>query len=164
MSGRRRELRDGRASVRETYAGIVFKNERCGIGSCSGRVVLRATVFWPLDELMRRDAQFALVARTNPKGVHDNLVELRGSDGSPTPYIRHRVVYSCAKHARDLEQACSGRDVPSWCVVEFQRGPDEAPIMRGWSTELANSAGIALIHPDETEEGFRVTNRRHTSE
>lgn len=166
MTVRRREFRNGKATVRETYAATVFKNEKCGIGGCTDHVVMRATVFWPLDELMKRDGQFALVARMSPKAITDNLVQMNGGDGKPVNYIRHRVVYACAKHDKELEKACAGRDIPSWCIVEFQRGPNEAPIMRGWDAELANAKGLYATPPKTSEDhgSFRVNDYRSSAQ
>lgn len=88
---------------------------------------MRGIVMMPLDELRKRDPKFdVIVARASvdpnaAQAFYSMLVQLKGGDGKPVPYMRMSTVYSCETCKHEFEKALA--KAPSWAVVEINRGP-----------------------------------------
>lgn len=100
---------------------------------CGGPPQIRAIVMAPLDEVKKRDPDFAQIselATTNPeaaKRFFEMLVQIKGSDGKPVPHVRLSTAYACKRCGPTMEKTLAKG--PSWCIVEINRGPGPQKII-----------------------------------
>lgn len=155
-----REFMDGRRGTPKEYAAsVLYKGKRCAV--CPNRPIMEAVTFMPLDELFKRDPQAAALSQRDPSGFMKTVVKFRMTDGSEAPFVKYATAYSCSQHKKELAQAAA--KAPSFCVVEMREGPADAPIMKGWTSELANVDSVAT-RTTEPAGQVRVNDRRHASE
>lgn len=134
--GHRRKLFDGKTTAQDLHREMVFKGERCA-GCKSTKVVQAARVFYPMDELVKMDAEgISRSLITNPDHFASCCVEFRNKDGTRAIYVRVSTSHSCAACASIHEREAA--KLPSWAVVEFDRGPGEDKVVVGWDGEIAS--------------------------
>lgn len=114
----KKQLFGGR-SAEEVHSKYAFpRNAKCQV--CSYRPLIRGIVMMELQEA-RKNPFVEQLATAAPEAFLQNVVQLKGSDGTPRPYYRVSVVYACKEHKRELEKALA--KAPSHCVVEINYGP-----------------------------------------
>lgn len=122
----RKQFMGGRMTPEEAHSKFAFPvGAKCA--ACQNPPLVRAIVMAPLDEMKKRDPDFEQLANltlTNPKAAEKffaMLVQIKGADGKPTPYVRISSAYACKQCAPEMERALAKG--PSWCIVEINRGP-----------------------------------------
>lgn len=122
----RKKFMDGRMSPEEAHAKFAFPvGAKCT--GCGAPPTIRGIVMAPLDEVRKRDPDFdtlASLANINPEAAtrfYEMLVQIKGSDGKPTPYVRISTAFSCKSCSKTFEKTLA--KAPSWCIVEINRGP-----------------------------------------
>ena len=91
---------------------------------CGARPAVRCIIMAPYDECVRRGMLPASVLNVSGElnaALARVLVPLKEGD-KPKPYLRVSVAYACTHHRRDLQREAA--KAPSWCVVEFNEGPN----------------------------------------
>lgn len=113
-----RKFLRGRMTPEEYHAKWAFPpGVRCT--SCQGaKVVLRAITLAPLADARRVSPW---VDALDPVALLQMVVQIKGADGQPVPYVRIGTAYSCAQCRSALERTLA--KLPSWVQVEFNRGP-----------------------------------------
>jgi len=122
MSGKtihRKKLFGGRQTAEEVHQQHAFPIGATCAG-CSRRPLLRAIVMMELKEALKNPA-VAQLSQLSPEDFMKSVVQIKSSDGSPTPYYRCSVVYACKSCAREMEKQLA--KAPSHCIVEINRGP-----------------------------------------
>ena len=112
-----RRFMDGRATPQQVHGAWAFKPGAHCL-ACSRRPVTSVRIFWPIDELVRRDPQFATLLQADPAMVMQMVVQM--SDGKH--YVRVSSALACPQHSSYLEKVAA--KAPSWAVVDINRGPD----------------------------------------
>lgn len=116
----RRQFMGGRKSVEQVHSDLAFPpGAKCG--GCGKRPYVRGITMAPLKEVLTRSEAFAQTAMCLPEEVMANVVQLRGSDGKPEPFLRLGVQLACKSCAPAMERALA--KMPSWVLVEINRGP-----------------------------------------
>jgi hypothetical protein len=130
----RKKLFGGRYTAQEVHQQYAFPmNAKC---PCGARPLIRAIVMAELSEMKKINPLFdeALnaVVQLSPEMVTNNLVQIKGSDGRPTPYIRVGIAYSCARCRPTMEKALA--KTPSHFIVEINRGPTPDKTVTGYGS------------------------------
>lgn len=110
----------------EFHNRYAFKpGEKC---PCGRRAEVVCRVLMPLDELVKRDAKaigYLLMSDGGPEKLKELAVEtIHGT------YIRVSTQHACKSCSPTLERVAA-RDAPSWCIVEFSRGPGPTRVLSG---------------------------------
>lgn len=115
----RKKLFGGRYTAEEIHQKYGFGPQHKCAG-CGARPLIRAIVMMELAEARKNSAldQMMLVA---PDAFMQQIVQIKGSDGKPTPYFRISVTYACKRCAPTMEKQLA--KAPSHCIVEINRGP-----------------------------------------
>jgi hypothetical protein len=101
------------------------KCQACG----SQQVIMRAITFGPYSEVANDNGLAPLVNGAPPTELFKRIVQFRGPDGKPRPYVRLGVAYSCKQCGPSFERSLA--HLPSWVEVEFNRGPGpEKPLVQ----------------------------------
>lgn len=120
----RKRLFGGRYTPEEYHSKFAFPfGAKCAGCSRKDGLSARLITLAPLDELRKRDPMFDLLA-SDPRGwpqLHKMLVQIRGADNKPIPYVRLATAYSCKACLPAAERAAA--QGPSWIQVEINRGP-----------------------------------------
>lgn len=114
-----RKFQGGRISVQDYHANLAFgPHARCN--GCGARPTVRAITLAPYDEAMRRglvppgpEASAAILAAS---------CMIKGADGNPVPHVRLGKAFSCPLCRPAFERQLA--KLPSWVVVDINRGPD----------------------------------------
>jgi len=111
----KKKFMDGRMSPEDVHQRLAFKpGSRCLY--CSKPPMTRATVLAPLDEVKKRDPSIQDLSLARPDLFLAMLVQTKHG-----PHVRISEVYSCKECTPALEKAVAKH--PSWCIVDFDRGP-----------------------------------------
>lgn len=115
----RRKLFGGRMTAEEVHQKYAFPpGAKC---RCGRRPLIRAISMAPLADARRHWPELDVLASESPVELFKRLVELKGSDGKPAPFVRLGIAYACQDCRRDMERAMA--KLPSWVLVEINRGP-----------------------------------------
>lgn len=115
----RKKLFGGRRTAEEVHQQYAFPiGAKCA--GCGRRPLVRAIVMMEMAEAMK-NPQLALLSALAPEDFMKSVVQIKDSDGKPTPYYRVSVVYSCKSCSREMEKQLA--KAPSHCIVEINRGP-----------------------------------------
>jgi len=120
----RKKLFGGRYTAEEYHSKYAFPpGASCtGCGRKDG-LKTRFITLAPLDELRKRDPMFDLLA-SDPRGagtLAKMLVQIRGAENNPIPYVRLSTVYACGACTPAAEKVAAKG--PSWVQIEINRGP-----------------------------------------
>lgn len=115
MGKRVRKFMDGRETPQEFWENNAFpKDAKC---LCGRRPSMKATTFAPLDEVIKRDPIFAAAYASAHPMMNTILVHtIVGGT-----HVRLATAYACRSCGPEMEKALAKG--PSWCVIDFQRGP-----------------------------------------
>jgi hypothetical protein len=80
----------------------------------------RAIVMMELKEALKNETISQLAAAA-PEALVTNIVQIKGSDGKPSPYFRCSIVYACKSCTPQMERQLAR--APSHAIVEINRGP-----------------------------------------
>jgi len=123
MGSRHRHIRkfaNGQMTPEEYHSKFAFPpHAKCQ--ACPSRPMTRVIILMEMKEARKNPLidQWMLV---DPASFMSNVVQIRGSDGKPTPYWRVSVVYACKACTPALEKQAA--KAPSHCIVEINHGPD----------------------------------------
>ena len=138
--GYRRKLFDGKTTAQELHNNTLFRDKVCA--GCGARPTTVFRVFFPLDELVKRDGEN--VGRSllqDPEHFKSCCLEFVGADGvTREPFVRVSTAYSCAQCLPAAEREAA--KLPSWAHVEINRGPAADKIVVGWDGDI-----IAAVTP-----------------
>lgn len=114
----RQKLFKGRTTAEEVHAKHGFPAKaRCN--GCQAKYpTTRAITMAPFKDALK---QWPELGELPPEAVMTLMVELKGSDGTPDPYIRLGVAYSCKSCRAEIAKSLA--KMPSWVLVEFNHGP-----------------------------------------
>lgn len=108
-------------SPQELHRALGFRKlcEQCG-----GPPVVRLKAFMPLDEFVRRDPLMAaMIEATSENGrIPTVMFYTNQSKTSMAPFVKYADICACEGHRKEAEQLAAR--LPSFCVVEIDRGPD----------------------------------------
>ncbi len=114
----RRKLFGGQVTAEELHRKVAWRGKKCD--RCGGPPAEHARIFWPLSEIQRRPVLAELY-------VLGKLHTVRFKDG---PYVRTDDLYACER-CRYRLRITLARSVPSWAVVDWDRGPGpDKPIIQ----------------------------------
>lgn len=113
----------GRYSPQEVHAHLAFPSDAKCV--CGQRPAIRAITMCEMADAVKAEEVAQLLAQ-NPVALVDRTVMLRGSDGSPVPYLRMGLVYACKSCGPTLEKTLA--KAPSHWVIEINRGPAEVQV------------------------------------
>lgn len=111
-------------SAEEIHAAYAFPDHAKCECCQSDKVFIRAITMAPYADAQRH---FPVVATMPPDEVMKRLVPLKGASGQPEPFIRIGMAYSCKSCQVTLERMLA--KLPSWVLVEFNRGPAPKKIL-----------------------------------
>ena len=114
----RQKLFGGRMTAEEVHAKFGFPHDAKCI--CGRRPMIRCIIMMELAEARKNEAIDQLMLY-QPEVTLESIVQIKGSDGKPTPYYRVSVTYACKEHRKLLHQQAA--KAPSHCIVEFNEGP-----------------------------------------
>lgn len=132
--GFRRKLFDGKTTAEEVHRRAVFGDRKCsGCRVATPSTIIR--VFFPLDELIKRDgAGVGRALMENPEHFKSCCLDFIGADGfSREPFVRVSTAYACPDCLPAAERAAA--KLPSWAHVEINRGPGADKVVVGWDGE-----------------------------
>ena len=116
----KKKFMDGKMTPMQLHAMVAWAGRHCE-GCGSSKVALRIKILAPLAEVTRRNPEliqrFAL-SETALVGLLSACVQTKNG-----PYVMVSDPCACQSCKRDLERAAA--KAPSWCIVEFDRGPSE---------------------------------------
>lgn len=92
--------------------------------TCARRPLIRAITMARVDDAKKH---FEEVAALPLDLLMERIVQLKGVDGKPEPYVRLGVAYACRGCAKEMEKALA--KLPSWVCVEINRGPAQEKII-----------------------------------
>lgn len=114
----RRKLFGGRMTAEEAHAKMAFppgaRCEGCKAPHPTIRIITMCSV-------ADAKAHIPLFQTAPPQFIVQRMVMLKGSDGRPDPFVRIGVAYSCRSCEKDVSKVAA--KLPSWVLVEFNRGP-----------------------------------------
>jgi hypothetical protein len=111
---------NGTLSPQEFVALNTF-GPRARCGGCGGLPVIKATVFMPYDECVRRE--LLPPGHEASQRVLSAVLMLRtGANKALEPHVRVSEVFSCRVCQTAFEKQLA--KAPSWAVVDINRGPD----------------------------------------
>lgn len=111
-------------TAEELHAKYAFpRGARCQ-GCQTPQVYIRAITFAPFKDVVERFREFGFLT---PELVMSMLIQLRGLDGKPRPYVRVGIAYSCKKCRKAFEKSLA--KLPSWILVEINRGPKNRELL-----------------------------------
>jgi len=119
----RRKFMDGKMSPEEAHQRYgIPPHARC---ACGARPLITCRIFMPLDEVVKRQGTFVgLMLAGKEEELYSMLLEtIHGT------FVRVSTAYACKQHEKDLDLAAA--KAPSWCLVEFNRGPGAEKIVIG---------------------------------
>jgi hypothetical protein len=120
----RKTLFGGRETAEEAHARLAFPRGAACV--CRKPPTLSATVFAPYTDARKL---MPAVDQLPPEELAKLLVSFRDSEGKPKPFVRVSKVYSCGGCRVEFERALA--KLPSWAVVEIDRGPTKSKFMSG---------------------------------
>ena len=112
---------NGEMTPKELHAKVAWAGKQCN--GCGGkRLTLRVKILAPVGEVVaRNDALARLIT------IDDQMLAGLLQACVPTihgPYVMVSDAFACRLCQRNLEKAAASSTVPSWCIVEFDRGPN----------------------------------------
>lgn len=119
-----KRFQDGRVTAREYHAENAFPpGSKCH--GCDRRPMVRAITMAPFKDAV---AAFPYIRLATPEQIGKILVSLQQSSAHrPEPYLRLGIAYSCDSCRPSFEKTLA--KLPSWVVVDIQRGPEERRII-----------------------------------
>lgn len=116
-----------RANLKQTFGGkgVVDYHRNHAFGPkakctvCPNRPVMRAIVMAPFQDALQKGVIPANAV--SDASIMSMIVQIKNNSGGSDPYIRVSSAHACAHHTTELERECA--KAPSWCIVEFNRGP-----------------------------------------
>ncbi|KKN72063.1 hypothetical protein LCGC14_0414580 [marine sediment metagenome] len=112
----RKKLFGGLQTAEEYHSEHAFPpNARCQ--GCKTRgVTTRIIVYYPVDEVKKRDPAFAAISEVSPQKFLALLMQTKSG-----PMVRISTVYACKQCTPTIEKAAAKG--PSWALVDINRGP-----------------------------------------
>lgn len=123
----RKKLFGGRKTAEEVHQQYAFPiGAKCA--GCGRRPLIRAIVMMEMKEALKNPA-VSMMAQISPGDLFKNIVQIKNSEGKPTPYFRCSVCYACKDCSREMEKQLA--KAPSHAIVEINRGPGVDKIVTG---------------------------------
>jgi hypothetical protein len=121
----RKKFMDGAMTPEEAHQrwGIP-PSARC---ACGAKPLITCRIFMPLDEMVKANAEMIgrlLLDEKSAKHFMDQCIQTTSG-----VYVRTSTAYACKMHEKNLDQAAA--KAPSWCIVEFNRGPGADKVVVG---------------------------------
>jgi len=114
----------GRMTPEEVHSKYAFPpGARCECCK-SSKLSVRAITLAPFSDVMSHSKMFGML---DPVTVAQMIVQIKGSDGRPIPYVRIGIVYACKQCVPVLERFLA--KLPSWVIVEINRPPKPIPVI-----------------------------------
>ncbi len=112
----RKKLFGGLMDAEEYHSKHAFPpNAQCQ--GCKTRgVITRIIVYYPLDEVKKRDPAFAAISEIDPERFLKLVMQTKSG-----PYVRISTIYACKQCTPSAEKAAAKG--PSWSLVDINRGP-----------------------------------------
>jgi hypothetical protein len=123
----RTKLFGGRETAEEVHQKLAFPRDAVCM-SCKGRPMIRAIVMAPLDEAKSRGLVRANTPEELNKLIPILIPILEG--GGTKHYVRLAMFYYCKPCAPAVEKVLA-RQVKSWMICEFNRGPGADVVISG---------------------------------
>ena len=122
-----KKLFGGRKTAEEVHQQYAFPiGAKCA--GCGCRPLTRAIVMMEIKEALKNPA-VALIAQASAEALFKQIVQIKNSEGKPTPYFRCAVVYACKACTPQMEKQLA--KAPSHAIVEINRGPGVDKIVTG---------------------------------
>jgi hypothetical protein len=116
----RKKLFGGKFTAEEFHAKYAFRpGIKCS--GCGGRPMVRAITMMELKEARRVNPAIDELMTIAPEGLLEQIVQIKGSDGRPIPYLRLGVAHACKACSPSMEKQLA--KAPSHVIVEINRGP-----------------------------------------
>ena len=122
---RLRKFDNGNRTPQQYHEQFAFPpHARCS--GCGHRPSIRAIVLYPAAECVKANLvpPLELVDWNSPvgKAITGAIVHIN-EGGADKIYMRLPIIYSCKGCSSAMEKMLA-KDVPSWAIVEINRGPD----------------------------------------
>lgn len=115
----RKRLFDGKMTAEEVHSKYGFpRHAKCA--GCGAPPLIRGIVLMEFAEA-RKNPMIDQLLLARPEALLEQIVQIKGSDGKPSPYFRVSIAYACKRCAPTMERTLA--KAPSHCIVEINRGP-----------------------------------------